>query len=242
MIRSGIRIREDINFQAVVQSTKVNLIKSLLVVFAVFFLLSGCSEFSAFATRAGSSSAASVAPLPEEGVVDPQGAGGGAAVPGQGSFSVPTSEAVVIRIQNGLQKNVSPSAGNFAKALLQTKANLPITTDPTKATGYDQVQLLVYGACSDLAAGGGALMLSKYSVNAATSIAANQAALVAAGVKMLDQHVAGLASQGPTSAQVTSALTTLVAQVAAVGGNTSTIAFMSVCIAANTAGSSMMGF
>lgn len=237
MIRSGIRISKEVDFQNTDKSVKVNFVKSILVIFSMFFLLSGCSDFVAFSPSNTSSS--STAPL---GYVDPLGAGGGAAVPGQGSFSVPTSEAVIARIQNGMQNNVTSTTGNFAKALAQIKSNLPITTDPTKATGFDQVQLLVYGACSDLAANQGALMLSKYNVKATGTIASNQAALVAAGVKMLDQHVAGLAAQGPASAQVTTALTTLVSQISAVTANTSTIAFMAVCIAANTAGSSMMGF
>ena len=238
MIRSGIRISKEVDFQNTDRSVKVNFVKSILVIFSMFFLLSGCSDFVAFSPK-GAATSSSTAPL---GYVDPLGAGGGAAVPGQGSFSVPTSEAVIARIQNGMQNNVTSTTGNFAKALAQIKSNLPITTDPTKATGFDQVQLLVYSACSDLAANQGALMLSKYNVKATGTIASNQAALVAAGVKMLDQHVAGLASQGPASAQVTTALTTLVSQISAVTANTSTIAFMAVCIAANTAGSSMMGF
>ncbi len=237
MIRSGIRIREDINFELVAERAKLNMVKSLLVIFAMFFLLSGCGDFAVFKAKSSATSAST-----GTGAVNPLGAGGGSAVAGQGSFSVPTAEAIVARIQNGLQNNVLSTSGNFAKALSQIKTNLPKTTDPTKATGYDQVQLLVYGACSDLAANGGVLMQSKYNVIAANSIVSNQAALVAAGVKMLDQHVAGLASQGPTSAKVNSAFMTLVSQIAGVAGNTSTIAFMSVCIAANTAGSSMMGF
>jgi hypothetical protein len=59
---------------------------------------------------------------------------------------------------------------------------------------------------------------------------------------MLDRYVAGLASGGPTSGQVTTALNDLVQKIAGQSGSTSTIAFMSVCIAANTAGSTMMGF
>ncbi len=40
-----------------------------------------------------------------------------ASVPGKGSFSVPTAEAVVARIQNGLEKSAPATAGNFARAL-----------------------------------------------------------------------------------------------------------------------------
>jgi hypothetical protein len=59
---------------------------------------------------------------------------------------------------------------------------------------------------------------------------------------MLDNYVAGLASQGPTSAEVTAALTTLVNTIAGQAGGNSTIAFMSVCMAANTAGTTLMSF
>lgn len=170
------------------------------------------------------------------------GAGAGAGVSGKGSLTAPTAEAVIVRIQNGLESSVSPQAGNFARTLAQVKSNLPKVTDPLKSTGFDQVQLLAYGACSDLTTGNTPIMQTKYGVTKAGAIAAQQAALVAAGVKMLDQHVAGLASQSSATAAVNAAFTSLVQKVAAVQGNTSTIAFMAVCIAANTAGSSMMSF
>lgn len=173
---------------------------------------------------------------------NPVAAGDGATVPGKGALSVPTADAVVARITNGLEKAVSPSAGNFARALAQVRANLPKVTNPLKASGYDQIQLLVYGACSDLTTGTTPLMQSRYNVSRNGSIAANQTALVAAGKRMVDQYVAGLASQSSASAKIGSALSTLVQQIAAAPGNTSTIAFMSICIAANTAASSMMGF
>ncbi len=168
-------------------------------------------------------------------------AGKGPALVGQGGMIVPTTEALVLRIQNGLQKNVSPLNGNFAKALASTKSNLPKSSDPTVATGYDQLQLLVYAACSDLTTGNTPLMQSKYKVNVSGSIASNQAALVAAGVQMFDQYLGGLASEGPSSGQIASAFTTMLSTISAINTNTSKIAFMSVCIAANTAGSGMLG-
>lgn len=170
------------------------------------------------------------------------GAGAGAGVAGKGSLTAPTAEAVIVRIQNGLENSVNPQTANFARTLAQVKSNLPKLTDPLKSSGFDQVQLLAYGACSDLTTGNTPLMQSKYGVTKAGTIAAQQTALVAAGVKMLDQHVAGLASQSSASAAVNAAFASLVQKVAAVQGNTSTIAFMAVCIAANTAGSSMMSF
>lgn len=172
------------------------------------------------------------------GGVGTMSAGGGANVPGTGALSVPTANAVVQRLQNGLQGRAPSTAGNFAKALALVKTNLPAVTDPTKATGYDQVQLLAYAACSDLKAG----MQTNYQVNPNGTIASNQAALVAAGVSMLDQYTAGLASQGPTASQVSTAFTNLVTTIAATQGNTSTIAFVSVCIAANVTGVTMLGF
>jgi hypothetical protein len=141
------------------------------------------------------------------------GAGGGSTVAGKGSLTAPTAEAAITRIQNGLEGSVNPLAGNFARTLAQVKSNLPKVTDPLKTTGFDQVQLLAYGACSDLTTGNTPIMQSKYGVTKAGTIAAQQAALVAAGVKMLDQHVAGLASQSSASAAVNAAFTALVQKV-----------------------------
>lgn len=171
------------------------------------------------------------------------GAGAGAKVAGIGAFSVPTREAVIARLEIGLEGNAKAATGNFARALTQVKTNLPKLTDPLKVTGFDQVQLLVYGACSDLTTGTTPSMKSKYFVDPATGIAANQQALLAAGLKMLDRHVAGLATESSASTEINSALNSLISDLAtATPANTTTIAFMSVCIAANTAGSSLMGF
>lgn len=171
------------------------------------------------------------------------GAGTGASVEGLGSFSVPTREAVIARLEIGLEGNAKPTTGNFQRALNQVRTNLPKLTDPLKVTGFDQVQLLVYGACSDLTIGATPSMKSKYSIDPATAIAANQPALLAAGLKMLDQHLAGLASESTATPEIKSALTSLISDLAAATpANSTTIAFMSVCIAANTAGSSLMGF
>ncbi len=46
MIRSGVWLREDINFAAVDRNTKVNVVRMLLVIFALFFLLSSCSNIN----------------------------------------------------------------------------------------------------------------------------------------------------------------------------------------------------
>lgn len=154
---------------------------------------------------------------------------------------VPTSNSVAIRIENGLEGSAKRSAGNFRLSLQQVQGNLPKVPNVFNASGFDQIQLLVYAACSDLTTGGTPVMQSKYGVTPNGSIASNQTALVNAGLRMLDQHTAGLATQGPDAAQLTSIFTSLVQKQAAVGTNTSKIAFMAVCIAANTAGTTMLG-
>lgn len=169
-------------------------------------------------------------------------AGAGEKVSGVGASSVPTTEAVVVRIENGLEGIAKPTTGNFAKALAQVRSNLPKLTDPTKASGFDQVQLLAYAACTDLASGNQPAMQSQYKINPRTNPAENRAALITAGLRILDRHTAGLASQGPTRAQVNEALDKLVSEMAGNQANTSTMAFVSVCIAATTAGSTLLGF
>ena len=152
----------------------------------------------------------------------------------------PTADAAVARIANGLEGNAPATSGNFSRALAQLKTNLPKVPNINNATGYDQVQLLAYAACADLTTGGTPLMQSKYGVQANAQTTANQAALVAAGIRILDQHAASLASQGPGSAQVTSVFANLVQQ-QITDGATSKMAFMTVCIAASTAGSTLLG-
>ncbi len=153
----------------------------------------------------------------------------------------PTGEGVAARIENGLEKNAVSTTGSFAKSLAQVKTNLPRTANVMEASGFDQVQLLVYAACADLTTGGTPKMQTVYNVLGSGTIASNQAALVAAGMRMLDQHTAKIASQGSASAALTTIFTNLVQSQAAVGTNTSKIAFVAVCIAANTAGVTMLG-
>ena len=166
----------------------------------------------------------------------------GAAVPGVGSFSVPVGDAIVARIENGLEKSAVSTAGNFSRSLAQVNTNLPKVTDPTKATGYDQIQLLAYGACSDLTAGTTPAMQSRYGIQVNQNISTNRNALVSAGMRMLDVHTAGLASNSEASVKLREIFTQLVNDLATNATNTSRIAFMSVCMAANTAGSALLGF
>jgi hypothetical protein len=154
------------------------------------------------------------------------------------STSVPSMMAVVGRIQKGLP-NVSSSAGNFKNVLAQVQTNLPSVTDPTKATGMDQIPLLIYGACSDISTG---LMSSVYNVNSNNSVASNMAPLVAAGVQIVNLHVANLAAAGtPLNAQVSAIFTTLVNSDISAGATTAQT-FNSVCLAANSFGVGMTGF
>jgi len=160
--------------------------------------------------------------------------------PNKTGVTIPTTNGIIGRVQNGLQGRASPTSGNFARALTQVRGNLPKSTDVNKSAGFDQAQLLVYAACSDLTTGSTPIMKSQYNVDPNMSVTANQSALVAAGMTMLDQHAANLASQGPAASQLNTILTTLV-QNQGTAGNSSTVVFMSVCIAANTAGAVMLG-
>jgi hypothetical protein len=176
-----------------------------------------------------------------------QGAGGGPPdpgplpepgtdLPGLGSASAPTADAVIGRIRNALI-GVDPMAGNFAKAIAQVKPNLPQMTNPVQATGLDQIPLLVYAACTDA-------NLASYSVPTTGTISANSAALVAAGMTMLDAGLAGLASQGASSGDFQAALQTLVSTLAADKATTQTMttSFIAVCMASTTAAVSMVGY
>lgn len=171
-----------------------------------------------------------------------------------GPLTQPTAFAVIQRIANAMP-GVSPSTGNFALMIAQVQGNLAQSTDPTVNGNMDQNQLLAYAACSDLTTvpkGGTSLMQTKYAVTPSATVpsATVQAAIVNAGITILNQYTAGMASAGASSASasVNTALTNLVAGVAATPAgtaaaptNTTTIAFMTACIAANTAGL-LLGF
>lgn len=160
----------------------------------------------------------------------------GSDLPGTYSASAPTADGVIARIQNTLI-GANPLVGNFSRAVAQVKPNLPQTANPVQATGLDQIPLLVYAACSDVKP-------SSYGVPTTGTITANSAALVAAGMAMLDAGLAGLASQGPSSADFQSALQGLVGTLAAdqAATQTMTTSFIAVCMAATTAAVSMAGF
>ncbi len=160
----------------------------------------------------------------------------GTDLPGVGSVSAPTADAVIGRIGNTLI-GVDPLAGNFAKAIAQVKPNLPQMTNPVQATGLDQIPLLVYAACTDT-------KLASYNVPTTGTMSANSAALVAAGMKMLDTGLAGLASQGASNGEFQAALQALVSTLAADKSTTQTMttSFIAVCMASTTAAVSMVGY
>jgi hypothetical protein len=233
---------------------KLKITLMMVLPLSLMFLYNNCSKSSVKGLELiGSSSNSSTSGdsagdvvVNPDGSVTPAGVGGGAGatLKGTGSMSVPTADAVIARIVNGLEGNVNPYANNtnFGRSLAQVRNNLPRVSDPLRATGYDSVQMLVYAACSDLTTGGNPMMQSRYGVNPNTSLAQSKAALVAAGTRMLDVHTAGIASKGPNSAQVASAFDALHAQLVAGGNaNTTKVAFISFCIAANTAGITMLG-
>jgi hypothetical protein len=160
----------------------------------------------------------------------------GTDLPGLGSASAPTADAVIGRIRNTLI-GVDPLAGNFAKAIAQVKPNLPQMTNPVQATGLDQIPLLVYAACTDA-------KLASYNVPTTGTVSANSAALVAAGMNMLDAALAGLASQGASNGDFQAALQALVSTLAADKATTQTMttSFIAVCMASTTAAVSMVGY
>lgn len=155
-------------------------------------------------------------------------------VPGVPGAAVPTKDAIIARIQTGLEGKANPTLRNFRAAILQLSVNLPQDTNPNLATGLDQVPLLAYAACSDV-------LPSAYGITG-SSIPAARGALIAAGVKIVDAHTAGLGSSGPLAPQVAQIFGKLVDENTRVAGETVQMAFISVCMTASTFGAQMMGF
>jgi hypothetical protein len=166
-------------------------------------------------------------------------AGQGETQTGTGALTVPTGNALVMRIENGLQGGASHLAGNFRTQVLQSQANLSNSTDPTAFGGPDQNFLIAYSACADAAVGPN--LSSKYGIIAGGTVVANKAKLIAAGMQILNQHTAGLAGSGSTSGAVTAALTAI-EKASETNASDAQMAFVTMCTAASTAGSTMMGF
>ncbi len=158
--------------------------------------------------------------------------GGSTATPVQ-SVSNPTADTIVGRIQLALP-TVSTSAGNLKTAYAQIASNLPVTPNPNLSTGLEQIPILVFAACTDVNP-------TTYKVNTATSVTANQANLVAAGVTMVNANIGGLASDPAYASQTSAVFTQLVAADMTAGASTAAT-FVSVCLAANSFGVGMVGF
>src|SRR5579885_1618199 len=152
-------------------------------------------------------------------------------IPGSGSTSVITSAAVGARVSNALAgSGVSQTAGNFKTVLAQVSPNLPTTTNPIKAVGFDQGPILANAACSDITT---ANIKSVFGVDTTQSITSQRTNLINAGLKILDNVLGkGTATSGPLSSQAAAIFGTLVDADATISGETTTIAFNSVCIAA----------
>ena len=206
---------------------------------AVFTVLSAFSIASAGCFGLSASNSAVSPGQTSAGAATAGGAGSAGGLSGSGSMFVPTSSAVVGRIQKVLAPagvNCNSSGGNCNKVLTQLQNNLPSTTNPVNATGLDQVPLLVYAACADAAKSS-----SVFGVNTSAKVSAQLSNLVNAGVSMVNQHVGNLAASGPLQSQVAAVFTQLVTNDVAAGATTS-MAFISVCLAANSFGVAMTGF
>ncbi len=205
-----------------------HLIKIVTLGLVGLISLTGCTL-----QKEGSGSVKAQSNLPASG--NPADQVGVAGIPGA---SVPTAKAIAARIQNGVKNNAVSTSKNFAASLAQLGTNLPENTNPNLATGYDQVPLLAYAACSDIAP-------SVYGITqtgTGTNITNARANLIAAGVNILDQHTGGLASTGPLAAQTSAIFGQLVDDNAKITGETVLMEFVSVCMTANTFGAQMLGF
>lgn len=217
------------------QNVKVALVFAIVApLMAVTY--QGCTGgFTASSSSSQSSSSISGRPgISNDAVV----AGQGGTVAGTGALSCPTAQSIVSAVVNVL--GVSVTAGNTAKAYPLLIANLPAITDCTKAGGYDNAQLFIYAACSDLTTGSTPAALSKFGVTlAGTTVSAQQSNLVAAGVTILNGFTAGIAGNSSATAGINTALTKMLTS--STPPSTTTIAFMDVCIAATSAGSLLLG-
>lgn len=163
----------------------------------------------------------------------------GSGVYGTPGALIPASSAVVLRITNGLRDprgatTANVGTGNFQTAFRQFGANLPQSTNPRTATGYDQVSLLAYAACTDVPS-------ARFGVIDANSVDQNRAALIKAGTQFVDNYTGGLGSNSAYAVQVAKVFETLVAADEAEGDSTRFV-FISVCMAASSFGAQMMGF
>ena len=162
-------------------------------------------------------------------------AGIGATLSGTGALSVPTTNGIISRVINGVGGRASVHSLSFELATRNFAANLSNSTDPTQLNGADMNMLLAYSACVDA----GATTFGH--INTSKTVAQNQVALVTLGMSIMDSYLAGLASGGAASAQLQTTFNNIVSQSIA-NGATPQMAYVTVCTAAVTAGSTMLGF
>jgi hypothetical protein len=162
---------------------------------------------------------------------NPVVAGAGSTTAGKGAVTCPTAGGIVQKVESALGVSITGKT-NTATAYTALFSNLPQTSDCTKAVGYDNAQLFIYAACSDLAA-----QTAPLGVTITGSITTQQTNLINAGLKIVDNYTGGLGSGSTATSGITTALTNLVTGVGATAAPATTkVAFMDVCIAASTAG------
>lgn len=162
-------------------------------------------------------------------------------------ITVPTADAIAGRIQRALgPAGLAPTSPNFSRELANVESSLPLVTDPALASGLDKVPMLVFAACSDLAA---PAILSVYGVDTTKAPATQAGSLATAGVKMVNDLIGGIATNADViTAQANAGVptaqaifTNLVTQELSAGDSTAE-AFVAVCLAANTFGVEMVGY
>ncbi len=184
----------------------------------------------AYWIKAGAQLGATATPAPTAAPV------GGGSTSGYGSVRIPDADTIGARLVMGLEGNVSlDPTTTTGKAFKAMYGGLPQQPNPNSATGVDQVPILIYTACASVKP-------SSYSIDTSQSVTNSRAALIAAGLRMLNLHVGGLLSQDSSlNSQVSTAFGSLVDSDSAAGASTQTT-FISVCMAANTYGIVMKGF
>lgn len=162
-------------------------------------------------------------------------------------ISSPTQDAVTSRLLMALgPAGLTVTSRNFSAELNTLNGGLPSVPDPTAASGFDKIPMLIYAACSDLTA---ANIQKVYGVSTSQSIASQSTALANAGVTMVNNLIGGIATnsdvvatQGTNGVPTTQAIfQTLVTNEQSAGDSTAA-AFVAVCMAANTFGVEMVGY
>jgi hypothetical protein len=156
----------------------------------------------------------------------------------------PTTTSVLLRALNILgPAGVTVASRNTAAALKIMGSSLPMTTDPTQASGQSAIPVIVYAMCSDVPA---AQVKSYFGVDTAQSVASQSSNLAAAGVQMVNAYVGGLATNGsgnPTIQNLHDQTSTAFTNLVTANSTASTAEeFVLVCTSANVFGIEMLGF